>query len=138
MRIAIDGADCTGKSTYCKTLESNNPDCTMIHVSGKPTKEFYDSFNDVNDIIFDRFVLGDIIYNNPRLLTNDEIIEFINTLDIYYILAPPRDLHFERCEKRGELTDYLRYRNDSMNFLREIVKLQKTGKIKTKVVFLYE
>jgi thymidylate kinase len=138
MRIAIDGADCTGKSTTCKKLQINNPYCCIQHVSGKPNKEFYDSFNDVKDIIFDRFTLGDIIYNRPRLLTDEQVIDFINSLDIYYILAPSRELHLERCKKRDELRDYLKFRNDSMNFTREIVRLQKTGKITTEVVFLYE
>lgn len=63
MRIILEGADLTGKSTLAKRLEKDF-DLSYVHIIRKDShsKEFYLNLLDKHDVIFDRHFIGESIY----------------------------------------------------------------------------
>lgn len=63
MRIIIEGADLTGKSTLAKRL-AEDFDLSYVHVVRKDlhTKDFYMNLLDKHDVVFDRHFIGESVY----------------------------------------------------------------------------
>lgn len=67
LKIIVEGCDGTGKSTYIRKLKSLYPSAQVIHCT-RTTPNTYQWFSrllkDDNDYIFDRFHVGQFIYQN--------------------------------------------------------------------------
>lgn len=133
MRIAIEGTDCSGKTTLIKNLF---PQLTRHHVSGKPTWEYYKNIENDNDIIFDRFVIGDIVYNRPRLLTEEQVIYMLNTLDVLILNHPQVDEYRNRVKERDELSDLNTYLNERELFYRTVINFKNDPRVTCKIYIL--
>lgn len=117
MRLAVEGADCTGKSTFIKELvKQQGTDPAVIHISGQPTEDYYRELHKLPEVIFDRFVLGDMVYNKPRMLSEEFIVQQLQSLDTLYIMDTHPQTHKQRCTERGELDDFAEFRSDARKF----------------------
>lgn len=85
MRIAIEGANNVGKSTFIKQL-IRETDIKVLHTSGKPDNIYYNDLMLEDNIIFDRFCIGDRVYNDPNLLTDEEIKSYVSSLNKLIVL----------------------------------------------------
>lgn len=64
MRIIIEGADMTGKTTLAKYIVDNYPNMSYIHVNSKDPNnvEFYNITLEKTNVVFDRHFIGETIY----------------------------------------------------------------------------
>lgn len=64
MKIALDGVDCTGKSTIAEKL-ANMYGCNIIHLTqhGNRTLRSYMQFMKCDDVVHDRTFLSELVYS---------------------------------------------------------------------------
>jgi len=113
MKIVIEGADGTGKTTLAEFI-SNKFNAKIIHSTSTTKNDFkyhMELLQDNNDVVFDRFHLGEFIYsdifNRKCKMTPEELFqiqEYLKENDIDLIILVADDFNFllNRLNIRGE------------------------------------
>lgn len=108
MRIIIEGADRTGKSTFAKYLLEKHAKHSYIHCNlhDRTDAEFYKTLLSKQDVIFDRCFVGEMVYpkyfNRKGNMTREQfqdIAQFCtdNNIEVVILYDSPRAL-----EKRSQ------------------------------------
>lgn len=105
MRIIIEGADLTGKSTLAKRL-AKDFDLSYVHVIRKDlhTKDFYMNLLDKYDVIFDRHFIGESIYpilfKRPPKFGEDGFNEILNKArELNYVIIVTYATHEQLIDR---------------------------------------
>lgn len=93
MRIIIEGADLTGKSSITKSLEEEFS-LSRVHVTSKDpnTFEFYNETLNKTDVVFDRHFIGEMIY--PKIFKREGNLDK-ESFEI--LLNKARELNYKIC-----------------------------------------
>lgn len=114
MNIVIEGCDGTGKSTLAKYL-CNQLGLYYWHENAPRTLEEYKQMLAPGGTVFDRFCLGQFIYNSPeeRKLSQEDLQElfqyFKKSNTILLFVDAPTNVIIDRMLSRGEGTQELKY-----------------------------
>lgn len=86
MRIAVEGANNVGKSTFIHELLKRLNDHKVVHTDFAAGNDHYNSFDNEPNIVFDRFAVGDFVYNDPRQMNLIDIKNHVEKLDKLIVL----------------------------------------------------
>lgn len=91
MRIIIEGADGTGKTTLAKQL-ADEFDLGLMHISNKDPNDldFYYQLLRKDDVVYDRNLIGEMIY--PKIFNRPGKLK---EYELDYLMAKADDLGFK-------------------------------------------
>lgn len=111
MKIALDGVDCTGKTTISEAL-ANKYGCNIVRLTngGDRSLMAYLQFTMANNVIHDRTFLSEIVYpkffNRESRLNVDDIPILFKMLDAFnvqtFILTASPETLRSRFAERGD------------------------------------